>query len=321
MKLKKLYEIIIQEGMAADPRGKTRIQQELMRNKERFDALAPKEKEYVDREILTNPYDDTRILAGPTDAEIKNILVGIDIDANELLLADRLNAKRKTQIDACVAHHPQGIAYANFYEVMDMQADIFFDLGVPINISEKLVEARKKEVGRRLHAANHYRAVDAARLLGIPFMCAHTPADNHAVAYLDKLFAQKKPATLKNIVDILMDIDEYKTAKKEGAGPMILFGSASSRAGKIFVDMTGGTEGPKDIIDSLLSAGIGTIVGMHLSEEHYKKFQEKNINVVIAGHIASDNLGLNLLFDKIEKFSKINIHACSGFRRLKHSGF
>lgn len=320
MKFKKLYDIIVQEGIAADPRGKTRVQEELIRNKERFDSLTPKEKEYVDREILKNPYDDTRILAGNTDVEIKNILVGIDIDTSELLLTDRLNAKGKTKIDAVIAHHPQGIAYANFYEVMDMQADIFFDLGVPINISEKLVESRKKEVGRKIHSANHYRAADAARLLGIPFMCAHTPADNHAVAYLDKLFVQKKPATLKNIMDILLDIAEYKTAKKEGAGPMILFGSTSSRAGKIFVDMTGGTEGPKDIIDNLLSAGVGTIVGMHLSEEHYKKYQDKNINVVIAGHIASDNLGLNLLFDKIEKISTINIHACSGFRRMKHSG-
>jgi predicted ATPase len=39
---------------------------------------------------------------------------------------------------------------------------------------------------------------------------------------------------------------------------------------------------------------------MHLSEDHYKHAKGEHINVVIAGHIASDNLGLNLLLDEIE---------------------
>ena len=39
---------------------------------------------------------------------------------------------------------------------------------------------------------------------------------------------------------------------------------------------------------------------MHLSEEHFAKVKENNINVVIAGHISSDNLGVKLLLDNIE---------------------
>lgn len=317
MKLKKIYELVIQEGIACDPRGKDLVFENLKKAKERFEALGTKDKEYCDRETLRNPYDDTRILAGSGETEVKNVLVGIDIDTSELLLVERLNSKSKHKIDLVVSHHPQGTAYANLYEVMDMQADIFCTLGVPVNISEKLVETRKNEIGRRLHAANHQRATDAARLLGINWMCSHTPADNHAVCYLDKLFALKIPKTLKDIMDLLMGIDEYKIARKNGAGPAILAGSAASRCGKIFVDMTGGTEGPKEIVDSLVVSGVGTVVGMHLSEEHYKKYQEKNINVIIAGHIASDNLGMNLLFDKIEKFARLNIHTCSGYRRIK----
>jgi putative NIF3 family GTP cyclohydrolase 1 type 2 len=318
MKLKKIYDLVIQEGIAVDPRGKKLVLEDLKKTKERFESLRPEEKEYFDRELLSNPYDDSRILAGDPSKEIKTILAGIDIDASELLLADRLNSKSKAKIDLVISHHPQGQAYANFYEVMDMQADIFAGLGIPVNICEKLVETRKKEVGRKIHAANHHRATDVAKLLALNLMCIHTPADNHVATHLDKLFSQKKPMTLKNILVILMNIEEYKTAKKEGAGPVILSGSPNSRCGKIFVDMTGGTEGPKDIIDNLSMAGIGTIVGMHSSEEHYKKYQEKNINVVIAGHIASDNLGMNLVFDKLEKISRLNILSCSGFRRIKH---
>jgi len=65
---------------------------------------------------------------------------------------------------------------------------------------------------------------------------------------------------------------------------------------------------------------VGTIVGMHMSQEHLKNAEKYNINVVIAGHIPSDNLGVNLLLDKVEsKFCALDIIPCSGFRRIKHN--
>lgn len=316
MKLRKIYELVVQEGMKADPRGEAKVENNLKKLKSHYQSLSQKEKEFFDKERLNNPYGDTRILFGAPDIEIRTALVGIDIDTSELLLIDRLNADRKNKIDMAISHHPQGSAFAGFYEVMDMQADIFHSVGVPINISEQLVEERKREVARKIHAANHLRAADAAGLLGIPFMCAHTPADNHVGGFLQKMMDQNKPETLGEIMDLLEKIEEYRIAKSNHAGPCILFGKRENRAGKIFVDMTGGTEGPKEIIDNLLAAGVGTLIGMHLSEEHYKKCQGKNINVIIAGHISSDNLGLNLLLDKIQKASKIKILACSGFRRV-----
>ena len=81
--------------------------------------------------------------------------------------------------------------------------------------------------------------------------------------------------------------------------------------------MTGGTEGSKDIFQKLSQAGIGTILAMHLSEEHFRKVRAEHINVIIAGHIASDSLGLNLLLDKLEKRQKFSIIECSGFKRVK----
>jgi putative NIF3 family GTP cyclohydrolase 1 type 2 len=80
--------------------------------------------------------------------------------------------------------------------------------------------------------------------------------------------------------------------------------------------MTGGTEGSKDIFKKLSEAGVSTIVCMHLSEEHFKKAQEERMNVVIAGHIASDNVGLNIMLDEISKKEKFNILTCSGFERF-----
>ncbi|MFH0876609.1 MAG: NGG1p interacting factor NIF3 [Candidatus Omnitrophota bacterium] len=317
MTLQQLYEFIIQEGIKSDPRLRCLIDQTLEERKRYFKSLAVSQKEYFDQECLRNPYDDTRILTGEPKTPVKNILVGIDIDTSELLLADWLKKTKKEKIDLVVSHHPQGKAYAHFYEVMDMQSDIFNALGVPISVAERLVEERKFEVSRKIHSANHDRAVDSARLLGLSFLCVHTPADNHASSYLQGLLKRKNPSRLCDILDLLNTVEEFKTASRLGVDPRIVSGKPSQRAGKIFVDMTGGTEGPKEIAEDLSRAGVSTILGMHASEDHLKKFREKKIHVVIAGHIAADSLGMNLLLDKIQRSAKINILTCSGFKRVK----
>jgi hypothetical protein len=91
--------------------------------------------------------------------------------------------------------------------------------------------------------------------------------------------------------------------------------------GKIFLEMTGGTEGSKEVFDKFYKLGIRTLICMHLSEEHFKKVKDANLNVVIAGHISSDTLGLNLLLDRIEQEAKeeFQVTACSGFRRVKRN--
>ena len=46
---------------------------------------------------------------------------------------------------------------------------------------------------------------------------------------------------------------------------------------------------------------------MHISEEHRKEAEKSHLNVVVAGHISSDNLGLNLLHRRdIERQSPRN---------------
>lgn len=317
MKLRQLYEKAILIGIDNDPRGKDIVQKDLDRRKKEFESLKDKEKESFDEESLTNPYSDSRILNGSGEEEIKNVLVGIDIEVGELLLASWLREKG-TPIDLVISHHPEGKAYANLYDVMHIQADILHRFGIPISVAEDLMESRIREVERRLMPVNHTRAVDAARLLGIPFLCLHTPADNMVATYLQTIFDEKKPYTIDDVMDILRETSEYKKASEFGAGPKILIGSKSRKAGKIFVDMTGGTEGSKDIFESMSQSGINTIVAMHLSEEHKKEAEKNHINVIIAGHISSDNLGLNLLLDEIFKRSgeEFKILECSGFRRF-----
>ncbi|MCX7716737.1 MAG: NGG1p interacting factor NIF3 [Endomicrobia bacterium] len=319
MKLKEIYEFVIAYGIKNDPRGDQVVKELLKKEKRNFEEMTQKEKKYYDTEKLRNPYNDTRILFGDPDTEVKSILVGIDMEMPEVLLANILSQKGK-KIDLVLSHHPEGVGYKNFYEVMGMQADILAKFGVPINVAEGIMEPRMKEVQRKLMPMNHNRAVDIARVLDIPFMCCHTPADNCVATYLQKLFDKKKPKYLQDVVDLLLEIPEYDYAATLGNGPHILTGSKDRKAGKIFVDMTGGTEGSTEVFEKLAVAGVSTVVAMHLSEEHFKNAQKHHINVIIAGHIASDTLGLNLVLDGLEqKFGRIETICVSGFKRFRHS--
>jgi len=316
LKLHEFFKLAIQSGIDADPRGRDLVEKELRDARSSYEELKPEDKAAFDPEKFENPYADSRILHGSPDRDIKKILVGVDIETPELLLADRLNQKG-AGIDLVVAHHPEGRAFANFYEVMKMQADILNRFGVPINVAENLLNDRMKEVERRLMPVNHTRPVDAARLLDIPFICLHTPADNMVVAHLQDLFDREKPERLRDVMAFLKKIPEYQESIKNNAGPKILLGSGDQRCGKVFVDMTGGTEGSKESMARLSQSGVGTIVGMHLTDDHRKEAEKHHIHVVIAGHISSDTLGVNLLLDKIESRGPFQVVECSGFKRIK----
>ena len=316
MKLGSLYEFVVKKGMENDPRGRRRLKEALAGKRREYNALKGKDKATFDRECLKNPYADTRILYGDPAVEIKTVLVGIDMEAPEILLTDRLNSKGE-EVDLVIAHHPEGTAWAGFYDVMYMQQDILEKFGIPLEVGKDLLKERVGEVERAVMPANHTRSVDAARLLDIPFMCVHTPADNHVATYLQRLFDTKRPKRLANVLDMLKAIPEYTDAMEKKAGPRILIGDPKKEAGRIFVDMTGGTEGSRKVFARLSQAGVGTIVAMHLDERHFKIAKGEHINVVIAGHIASDTLGLNLLFDSLVEREDLKIIPCSGFVRVK----
>ena len=289
MTLSQLYQAVVKFGISRDPRRGKRI----------------------------TGYPDTALLYGSPRTRIKKILVGIDIEAPELLLADRLRSRQG--LDLVIAHHPEGKALLELFKVMQLQVDMLAKLGVKRRVAQALLEERQREVERKLLPGNHMRSVDAARLLDMPFMCAHTPADNHVAHFLQQLVDKKRPRTVQELLDLLGKIPEYLEAARNGAGPRVIAGSPGRKTGKIFVEMTGGTEGSKEAFVPLRNAGVRTLVGMHLSEEHLKKVKETSLNVVIAGHISSDTLGLNLLLDRVEHLAGMSFDtiAVSGFRRIR----
>jgi len=317
MKLETLYKKAIEIGIHNDLRKKQDIKTLLAEEKDKYKKFKDDEKEYYDKDRLFNPYADTRILNGDLATEVKKVIVGIDMETGEIMLTYLLNKEKIQNIDLIIAHHPEGYALAQLYDVMKLQSDLWAQYGVNISVAEQLMEKRIGEIERRLLPVNHTRAVDAARILGIPMMCIHTPSDNCVTNFLTKTFEKEKPSKLKDVMSLIKNIPEYKRAAKAQVPPKIVSGSENSKCGKIFVDMTGGTEGPKDIFEKYSMSGISTLVGMHLSEEHLKNAKKANLNVIIAGHISSDNLGLNLLFDEIEKEDQLEFVSISGFERIR----
>lgn len=315
MKLHEVYELAIKMGIEKDVRGSAEIDRLLAKNNRELERVEEKDSTYFDRQTLVNPFSDTRILYGTGEEEINSIFCGVDMEAPEIVLADQLRQRGK-RIDLVMAHHPEGSALAALYGVMDLQADLLQRVGIPINVAEGIMGSRISEVKRNLMSQNHQRAVDAARLLEIPFMCVHTPADNLVNDYVQAYVDDRNPQYLEELLETLLEIQEYHEAKLLKAGPELVVGDKKKRAGRVLIDMTGGTSGSADVYQKLEAAGIGTVIRMHLMEKHREQAKKHHINVIVAGHMASDSLGLNLFLDQLE-LRGITIIPASGLIRIR----
>lgn len=315
MKLRDIYHICIEAGMEADPRSAEELQRVLDAAERTYDKLDEDEKPFYDTERLTNPYADTRVATGDLDLEVRGLITGVDMETAEVLLADRLR-ERGEPIDLIFAHHPEGPGFARLDEVMHMQADLWAAQGVGLGAADSLISKRASEVRRRFMPCNHYRAIHSAELLGFAVMSCHTPADNSVQAFVQSFVDERAPATLEDLVKAIRTIPEYEYAAKKGYGPELILGDCGHRPGRIVVDMTGGTECPVDVLNRLSAAGVDTLVGMHYGEEHRKRAEELHMNLVIAGHISSDTLGMNLVLDRIESRG-VAVYCTSGIVRVR----
>ncbi len=243
-------------------------------------------------ELETVPADSDIYVEGEN---LKKVMIGVDIDTGELLLAKQLG------FDAVIAHHPAADGPAlNLYKVMARQIDRMVKVGIPINKAQKALSERMAAIGRGAHTRNYDKVSSAARMLGMPFMNVHMPCDilaeNKVQEHLDGRLNEK--STLQDVIDAMMEIPEYRNAKSQ---PVIRCGSPSDYAGKVYCIMAGGTNGGDKVAKAYYEAGIGTLIAMHMPDDVLKAIREQNIgNVIVAGHMASDSIGLNQFIAGLE---------------------
>jgi len=225
--------------------------------------------------------------------DIKRVLVGVDMDTAELLLAKELG------YDCVVSHHPKN-THADIVDVIDKHILNLEELGVPRNKSQKALAPRKDELSYVFHVGNTRRSESAAKLLNMPYLSLHSPADIIGEAmvqkHMDEKFADKPETKLEDITQALEEMYVYKNSARK---PIIRVGSKDSYAGKIYVLMAGFTGPGAPILKQYFEAGVGTLVLMHIPEKDVKELKEHGIgNVVVAGHMSSDSLGMNKIADK-----------------------
>lgn len=315
MTLQEIYDLGIQMGEKADPRGAEDVRKLLLKAKKDYEEMSAKKKKNFDLESLKNPYSDSRILFGNPKINVKKLMAGIDAGASEILLADRLNQKGE-KIDLVVSHHPSGHALAGLHEVMDLQIAMFEKAGVPVNVASALFDERKAAVKRRISPLNHSQTVDCARLLKIPLLALHTIWDNLGNNFMENYISAKKFDTVSEVLECVNEIPEFMEAVKGKAGPFIASGSEGTKAGKVIVAFTGGTSPSKELYAELAKAGVGTIVEMHVPEESVLELRKLHINVVDTGHMAADSIGANLFLDEIER-KGVKVVPCSGLIRIR----
>jgi len=226
-------------------------------------------------------------------SNIKKVLMGVDMDTAELMLAKELG------YDLVVTHHPRN-TNIDMLKVMDRHIHKLEELGMPRNKSQKLLAERKDELSYGQHVSNSRRSASAAKLLNMPFMSLHTPADiiseRVVQEFLNKKFANKPETTVQDVVEALEEITEYKNSARK---PVIRVGGKESYAGKIYVLMSGLTGPGSEVTQAYFEAGVGTLILMHIPEKDVKAVKEQKVgNVVVAGHMSSDSIGLNAIARK-----------------------
>lgn len=245
--------------------------------------------------LSEKPADSGIIVEGEN---IKKFAIGVDMELAEMMLAKELGA------DLVITHHPKGGAPSvDAHKVMKDQIERMMEAGVPINKAQKALSKKVGEVERRLHVGNYDRVVSAAKLLKMPFMAIHTPTDilaqSKVQGHLDASLKDKPKATLDDVIKALEEMPEYQRTL---AKPVIRVGGKDDYAGRVFVNMSGGTDGGAEVAKAYFEAGVGTLVCMHIPEDVLKVVKEQNIgNVIVAGHMASDSVGINELIQALEE--------------------
>jgi hypothetical protein len=150
---------------------------------------------------------------------------------------------------------------------------------------------------------NYDRLPSAARLLGMPFMNIHAPADETGRRLMHEAIASavRGAAKVQDAVRALESMSEFKVAKTPIVARM---GSFAAPLGRWVFVHGAATNGGYPVASALFRHGVDTVFYIHIDAAHLKRLRDEfgdSKNLVVTGHIASDSVGINAVIRRLEK--------------------
>ena len=240
--------------------------------------------------LSTIPEDSQVYVPG----DITRALVTIDADTGLLSIA------RSLGYDGVIVHHPQGDdAMMGLHLVMNRQLQTMTRAGIPENEARIALEPRQFSVEHTNHMRNWDYMPSVARLMGMPLMNIHYPCDlmmeRIVDAHVQGRLAESGPATtVGQLTDMLLELPEYAHAKTR---PAVVTGSMDWLAGNVVTAFAGGTNGGAAVVEAYWRHGVNTVMTLHMEVADIQKLRALPHpgTLIVAGHIASDSVGLNAL--------------------------
>lgn len=230
---------------------------------------------------------------------IRRVLVGIDLEGPELLLA------KGEGFDLALAHHPAGgTAVLRMDEVFARHVGLLVGAGVPEAVAWAAVEGRTFEDRIAGQTRNYARLPALARALGIAYMNIHTPLDEIGRARMAQAAAELSPTN--TVADLMAHFQaqfgEFRHALTSISCPV---GSPEHRLGKVAVAHGAGTNGGYPVAKAYFDHGVDTVVYIHVSPADARRLREEYAgqgkNLVVTGHIASDSVGINPFLEALRQ--------------------
>jgi hypothetical protein len=266
--------------------------------------------------IMALALEEARMERVPEDSEVyvageglKRAVFAVDLDSGELALA------KQSGFDVAIAHHPcGGSTWAGFPTVLERHLPIMTGAGVPEAEARAAVRALQDEQGPRTHLLNWDRLPSVARLLGLPFMNVHAPADEIGRRVMHETIAAGvgPDARVEGAVNALEGLPEFATSRH----PIIVrMGALDAPLGKWVFVHGAGTNGGYPVASALFRNGVDTVFYIHVDPGHLRRLNEEfagaGKNLVVTGHIASDSVGINVVVRRL-RAEGLDVHTMGG---------
>ena len=232
--------------------------------------------------------------------EIGRVLIGIDIDGSEVILAHNLG------YDLAISHHPMGDeALLDFHHVLERHVEQMVAAGVPERLAKNVISDTIRS--RRIldSIRNYDRASSIARLLDMPYMNIHTPLDEIGRRRMSEAASQlDKQDTVNDLIILFQDhFAEFRNAKTKIE---VMVGRQENHLGRTVISHAAGTNGGYPVAKAYFDHGVDTVVYIHCRPDSdlkrlQQEYQGTMKNLIVTGHIASDSLGINPFINRLEE--------------------